>query len=499
MAGNDLSPQNKYFEEILQKFEPCIGLEIHCQLKTATKLFCACKNDFGGAVNVFTCPVCMGHPGTLPVLNSKAVALAVRFAKAVCSDIDTASLFARKQYFYPDLPKGYQITQHDRPFAMGGHIALDSQESVALHHIHLEEDAGKLIHQGGATLMDYNRAGSPLIEIVTLPVIHSPTSAALCVKRIRQLARYLEVSDGNMEEGSIRCDVNVSLRRIGERELGTKCEIKNLNSIRNVDRAIQYEILRQGDMILAGEKIVQSTMSFDAVSGRTEVMRTKEEAKDYRYFSDPDLGCLVLAQDDIAQIEHELPKLPLARQQRYAKQFQLTKDECEQLTEERDLANYFETLLEKVGDSNLRTVKLCANWMTTELLKEMNARKIMYDQLDKKIPVEWFSELMTLLSKKAINQRTAKDVFRKSLDKNLSPGEVVQRENLLQISNPDEIKESVSKVLDDHKVQVDEYLAGKTKVFQFFFGQIMKENRGRWNPDLLKKMLEETLEERRKS
>jgi aspartyl-tRNA(Asn)/glutamyl-tRNA(Gln) amidotransferase subunit B len=483
-------------EAVLDRYEPVIGLEVHCQLKTKTKLFCGCSTAFGAMPNHNTCPVCLGHPGVLPVLNAEAVNFAIRFALAVDAQIHETSVFARKQYFYPDLPKGYQITQYDLPYCTGGKLTLASGKAVRLMRAHLEEDAGKNVHGDESSYVDLNRAGVPLIEIVSHADIRTPEDAADYLKRLRSLVRSLEICDGNLEEGSFRCDANVSIRPKGQEQFGTRCEIKNLNSFRNIERAIKYEILRQADLLDHGQKVIQQTMLFDAASGKTHPMRSKEESHDYRYFPEPDLLPLKI---DTARIDRQkatLPELPEAMARRFEEKHGLSAYDAAVLTSDKDLASFYEAVVKRVGGA--ATEKIVANWVTSEYLREVNNRN--WDLTSPPITSDHLGELIELIGKGVISGRIAKTLFEEMAEKGpgKGPKAMVEDQGLIQVSDAGEIRNVINKVLDSNPGQLAEYLGGRDKLFGFFVGQTMKLSGGKMNPQLVNDVLKELLDARRK-
>ncbi len=474
-------------------YEVVIGLEVHCQLLTESKLFCGCSTRFGAEANHHTCAICLGMPGVLPVLNHRAVDHAVQFALAVGARINGNSVFARKQYFYPDLPKGYQITQYDKPYCEGGGITLTSGRTVELTRAHLEEDAGKNIHAAEGSLVDINRAGMPLLEIVTQPVLRSAEEAAEYLRLLRSLVRHLRISDGNMEEGSFRCDANVSLRKRGESKLGTRCEIKNLNSFRNIERAIQYETSRQAGILDKGGSVRQETLLFDADTGRTAPMRGKEDSHDYRYFPDPDLGPLRLTDERIAQLKKTLPELPAAMAKRFAETYGLNEADALSLTQERAFAAYFEAVARNVPPDV--TGKIVANWLTGDFLAQANQRH--WDLAQPPVTASYMAELLTLLGNGTISGKIAKAVFEEMAEKPASPKAIVERKGLVQVSDEGAIHALVEKILAANPAQIAEYLAGKDKMIGFFVGQIMKESQGKMNPGLVNRILKERLDARK--
>jgi aspartyl-tRNA(Asn)/glutamyl-tRNA(Gln) amidotransferase subunit B len=462
-------------------WEAVIGLEVHARLLTRTKIFCGCALRFGAPPNTNVCPVCLGYPGALPVLNRTAVALATRMALATGCEVHPRSVFARKNYFYPDLPKGYQISQFDRPLATGGRI-----HNVRLIRIHMEEDAGKLLHERDASLVDLNRAGAPLIEIVSEPDIRSSEEATAYLTRLRQILMYTEVCDGNMEEGSLRCDANVSVRRKGE-PLGTRTEIKNLNSFRFVGRAIDHEIQRQIGVLEGGGRIDQETRLFDVDSGETRVMRSKEEAHDYRYFPDPDLFTLDVKESWIEEIRASLPALPDQRIAHYQQEYGLTAHDAEVIVATRAVADFYEAA---AMESN--NARAAANWVRNEFLRVLNEQKI--EIADYRVTPTMLAQLLRLLDSGAIGGKAAKEVFEDMSNTGESPERIVERKGLGQVSDPNAIREAAQRVLATNASTVEQYKAGTTKVFGFLVGQLMKEMRGKANADLANTILKELLE-----
>ena len=474
------------------KYEAVIGLEVHSQLLTETKIFCGCSTKFGVPPNTNVCPVCLGHPGVLPVMNKKVVEFTVLMGLATDCTINEKSIFARKNYFYPDLPKGYQISQYEKPICEHGNISIEmkdgSKKNIGITRIHMEEDAGKSIHdQGDSTLIDVNRCGTPLMEIVSEPDMRTAEEAYLYLSKLKQIVTYLGICDGNMEEGSLRCDANVSIRLKGDERLGTKAEVKNMNSFRNVEKAIEYEIERQIDIFEDGGRIIQQTLLWDADANLVKPMRSKEEAHDYRYFPDPDLMPIVVSTGWKDEIASSMPELPERRRDRYISQFSLPKYDAEILTSSRELADYYENVLKVTND-----YKSASNWVMTEVLKVMNEENLSI----KEFPVtsENLGRLIKLIKDNTISGKIAKDIFPEMLKTNKDPNDIVKEKNIVQITDTKEIENAIDKILSVDESQVKEYLSGKDKVIGFFVGQIMKETKGKANPqivnDLLKKKLE---------
>jgi aspartyl-tRNA(Asn)/glutamyl-tRNA(Gln) amidotransferase subunit B len=476
------------------QYESVIGLEVHAHLLTASKMFCGCSAAFGGAPNTHVCPVCLGLPGALPALNRAAVDFAVRAGLALGCTIHETSIFARKNYFYPDLPKGYQISQYERPLAAGGAIELSSGGRtlrVGITRVHLEEDAGKSLHEGfpdsdRKTYVDYNRSGVPLIEIVTEPDLRSAADAAEFFARLRALLVWLGVNDGNMEEGSLRCDANVSVRPAGATGLGTKVEVKNLNSFRFLQKAIGYEIDRQIDLVGEGGRIVQETRLWDASAGRTVGMRSKEEAHDYRYFPEPDLPPLVLDAARIAAIRDLMPELPDARRQRFIEQYALPEYDAGQLIQSRALADYFDATVRAGAPP-----KLASNWVMGELARK---RKETGADLEA-VPLEpdRLAGLIALIEHGTISGSMAKDVFEKMFASGRTAGEIVEAEGLAQIDDEPAIRALVGSVLTNNVDAVSQYRAGKIAAFGFLVGQVMKAAAGRTNPRRVNELLKQAL------
>ena len=467
-------------------YEAVIGLEIHAQLLTATKIFCGCSTAFGAPPNAHTCPVCAGLPGALPVLNRQAVDLAVTAALALGCEVQERSVFARKNYFYPDLPKGYQISQFELPLALGGGVQMPAPVGgrfVKLTRIHMEEDAGKSLHDGFAdsdrkTYLDFNRSGVPLVEIVSEPDMRSAQEAALFFETLRQILVWLGVNDGNMDEGSLRCDANVSVRRPGESRLGTKAEVKNVNSFRYLEKAIEYEIGRQIDVLDHGGRVVQETRLFDAARGTTHAMRSKEEAHDYRYFPEPDLPPLIVDEARRARLAAALPELPEARRQRFISEYALPEYDAALLTQTRGVADYFEETARRCGNA-----KAASNWVMGEVLRNMKERAIAIEAVP--IPPSALAGLIAIVDQGAISSTVAKDVFATMYDTGRPAAEIVAAEGLAQISDSASLAPMVQRVLAAHPDVVTEIKAGKDRKFQFLVGQVMKETKWKGDPKLV--------------
>jgi len=474
-------------------FEAVIGLEVHVQLKTNSKIFCSCSTEFGAPPNTHTCPVCLGMPGVLPVLNRKAVEYAMKMAIATNCTINKTNVFARKHYFYPDLPKGYQISQYELPLAEDGWIDVETEAGgrrIRINRIHMEDDAGKLIHDESrpVSYVDLNRTGTPLIEIVSEPDIRTPEEASSYLKKIRQIVRYLNISDGNMEEGSLRCDANISLRPKGREELGTKAELKNMNSFRHVQKALEYEIRRQSALLLDGKEIIQETRLFDASKGVTHSMRGKEEAHDYRYFPDPDLVPIKIDDKWLDEVKESLPELPDEKKKRFVSEYGLPEYDAQVLTGSVDLAAYFEATVKLYPKP-----KKVSNWIMVELLKLI--KKEDHDIGSSKVTPEVLAELLSLIEKGTISNKIAKKILEEIYEKGGSATEIVEREGLSQVSDESELSAIVEQVLRENPKEVEKYRAGKKKVMGFFVGQVMRQTRGKANPQMVNVLLRRLLDE----
>jgi aspartyl-tRNA(Asn)/glutamyl-tRNA(Gln) amidotransferase subunit B len=476
-------------------YESVIGLEVHAQLRTATKIFCGCSTSFGARPNSQVCPVCLGLPGALPVLNRRAVDLAIKAALACGCAIAPISIFARKNYFYPDLPKGYQISQYEQPLAVGGSVEISTNgasKAVRLTRIHIEEDAGKSLHEGFAdsnrrTYVDFNRSGVPLIEIVSEPDMRSAAEAAEFFSRLRGLLVWIGVSDGNMEEGSLRCDANVSVRPVGQRALGVKAEVKNVNSFRYLEKALDYEIARQIDVLSSGGTVVQETRLWDASSGRTHPMRSKEEAHDYRYFPEPDLGPLVVDAARIEAVRASMPELPAARKQRFMDEYKLPAYDAGVLTQSAALADYFEQVARESGSP-----KASSNWVMGELLRALNDRGQSVEQTPLRPAA--LAGLVALVERGVVSSTIAKGVFAKMYDSGRTAEAIVAEEGLAQIGDEDAVRAVVAEVVRTHAEAAAQYRAGKRQTFGFLVGQVMKASGGKVNPKLASDLLRRTLD-----
>ncbi len=476
-------------------YEAVIGLEVHAQLLTDTKIFCGCSTKFNSAPNSNTCPICLGHPGVLPVLNKKVIEFTALTGLATDCRINERSVFARKNYFYPDLPKGYQISQYEEPICEHGKITIETKDGstreIGITRIHIEEDAGKSIHdQGFDTLIDVNRCGIPLMEIVSEPDMHTAEEAYLYLTKLKQIVTYLGVCDGNMEEGSLRCDANISIRLKGETKLGTKTEVKNMNSFRNVERAIEFEIERQIDILEDGGRIVQQTLLWNADKNKIIPMRSKEEAHDYRYFPDPDLMPIVIDKKWREKIAASLPELPEERRNRFIEQYSLPNYDAEILTSSRELADYYEQVLEITND-----FKSASNWVMTEVLKNINDRKIKIKEFS--VSAANLGKLIKMINENIISGKIAKEIFPEMLRTNSDPNLIVKGKNLIQISNTSEIENVIDRILSANPKQIEDFLNGKDKVIGFFVGQIMKETKGKANPAIVNELLKSKLESKK--
>ena len=474
-----------------EDYEVVIGLEVHAELATKTKIFCSCKTNFGAEPNTQCCPVCMAMPGALPVLNEKVVEYAVKAGLATNCTISRDSKSDRKNYFYPDLPKAYQISQFDKPLCEKGYVEIDIPEGkkkIRLTRIHIEEDAGKLNHDdyGRGSLVDLNRAGVPLIEIVSEPDIRSAQEAESYVRKLKSILEYIEVSDCKMQEGSLRADVNVSIRKKGVTEFGTRTETKNLNSFRSIVREIEYEVERQIDVIESGGKVEQETLRWDDVSGKTFSMRDKEDAEDYRYFPDPDLVAIKLSEEYINKIKEELPELPESRKTRYLEEYKLTQKEADTLTASKYLSDFFEETTKICNNP-----KIVCNWMLSDIAKVLNEKEIEPDQIP--FSPKDLAELIGLIEKGTISGAIAKKVLDKMFEESKKPETIIKENGWIQISDEGAIKEVVEKIIMQNPQSVADYKAGKEKALGFLVGQAMKETKGKANPQMLNTMFKDAL------
>ncbi len=478
----------------MTQYEVVIGLEVHAELMTKSKMFCSCSADFfGAAPNTHVCPVCLAMPGALPVINKEAVAQTIRAGLALNCTIAEDVRFERKNYTYPDLPKGYQISQYELPQAINGWLEIDTPagpKRIGITRAHLEEDTGKLVHENGVSLVDYNRAGVPLLEIVSEPDMRSIEEVNEYLTRLRQLLIYIGASTGDLEKGAMRMEANVSLRPVGSQELGTKVEIKNLNSFRAVRNALAYEIARQERILRAGGKVDQVTLGWLEQEGRTYVQRSKEDAHDYRYFPEPDLPPLHIDRAWVDELAASLPELPRAKRQRFVDQYGLSVKDADILTSERPIADYFDALVSEAGDA--LPPKKIANWVMGDLFRLVNESS----QSIAEIPVTpaKFAALLKLVAEKTINANTASQVLKRMFKTGEDAKTIVEQEGLAQVSDANALAQMVDRLIAEHPEEVARYRAGKTQLFGWFVGQIMRETRGKANPDIVRQLLKEHLE-----
>ena len=477
------------------KYEAVIGLEVHTELQTTTKIFCGCKTSFGAEPNTNVCPVCLGLPGVLPVLNKRVLEFAVRAGLALNCEISRFSKFDRKNYYYPDLPKNFQTSQFDLPICERGHLDIEvngEKKQIRITRAHMEEDAGKLVHHGTSitdsdySLVDYNRTGTPLLEIVTEPDMRSAKEAVAYLEKMRAILQYIGISDCRMEEGSLRCDANVSVRPVGQKELGTKAEIKNINSFKGVEKAIEYEALRQAEILEDGGKIIQETRTWDEKEGVTKSMRTKEEANDYRYFPEPDLAPFTVSEEYIEDIRKTLPELPDERRERYIANFGLSSTDAQYMTNDKDTSDYFEKVVAAGADP-----KASVNWIMGEFASQLSNAGIEIA----KAPVtpENLAKLLALIAKGTISGKIAKKVFAEMWKDGADPEEIVKAQGLVQISDTGALKELVVKVIANNPKAVEAFKAGKKKAVGALVGQIMKETKGKANPKVINELLNDEL------
>lgn len=477
-------------------YEAIIGLEVHVQLKTKTKAFCGCTTEFGSSPNVNTCPICLGHPGALPVLNKNVVEFALMLGQATGCTIRPYSIFSRKNYFYPDLPKGYQVSQYEDPICFDGELDIETTEGmkrIGITRIHMEEDAGKSIHDVDIdTLVDLNRSGVPLLEIVSEPDIRSAEEAYQYLMQIRQIVMYLGICDGNLEEGSLRCDANISVRKRGAEKFGTRTEVKNLNSFRNVERAIGYEIDRQIELIESGGTVTQQTMLWDASVHQTKVMRTKEKAHDYRYFPEPDLVGVAITDTWLQEVKIKLPEMPQARKVRFMNEFGLPKYDAGILIEDKSLGDYFENVGSKLSEKTNERYKLVSNWIMTEVMRLLSEKKITAGEFD--IPPEYIAEIADLVGTEAISSKIAKEVYADMLESRKSPKAIVQEKGLAQVSDVGLIESTIQMILEENPENVEKYKSGKNNLFGFFVSQVLKKTSRKANPKIVTEILKRELE-----
>jgi len=475
------------------EWEVVIGLEIHTQLASQSKIFSGASTAYGGEPNTQACLVDLGYPGTLPVLNQQAVEMAIRFGLAVDAEISSRSIFARKNYFYPDLPKGYQISQLDLPIVIGGKMSIlddnENEKVIGITRAHLEEDAGKSIHEGldGSSGIDLNRAGTPLLEIVSEPEMSSAKEAVAYMRKIHSIVRYLGISDGNMQEGSFRCDANVSVKPVSQKELGIRTELKNLNSFKFVEKAIQYEVIRQIEIIEDGGKIDQETRLYDSDLDETRPMRSKEEANDYRYFPDPDLLPVIIDKDYIKEIKASLPELPSAKKERFIETYKLKPADAEVLAASKQLADFYEEV-KQLTEIDSQTV---ANWIIGDFTAALNKDDL--DVADSKISASDLAGLLDKIADQTISGKIAKEVFDAIWKGEGSAEEIIKKRGLVQITDDSEIETIIDQVIKNNPSQVKEYLSGKDRLFGFFVGQVMKETKGKANPQKVNEILKDRL------
>lgn len=462
------------------EFETVIGLEIHAQLNTKTKIFCGCSTTFGAAPNSHTCPICLGMPGVLPVLNKAVVESAIKLGLATNAVINKFNQFARKNYFYPDLPKGYQTSQFDLPIVGRGDIEIEvdgNKKVIGITRIHMEEDAGKLIHDEVEPVshVDLNRTGTPLLEIVSEPDMRSPEEAVAYLKKLHAIVRYLGICDGNMQEGSFRCDANISLRPVGQEEFGTRTELKNMNSFRHVQHALEYEVRRQRDMLLDGESIVQETLLWNPDKNCSESMRGKEDAHDYRYFPCPDLVPVEISDEWIERVRASLPELPNEKKQRFETEYKLPEYDAVLLTSDREVADYFE----QVTAAGVQPKK-ASNWIMTELLRELKGDDIS----SCKVTPAQLASLLLMVDKNTISGKIAKTVFFDMMESGKDAETIVKEKNLIQVSDEGELMAIVAEIIAANPTQADDFRNGKTKIMGFFVGQLMQKTKGKANPKM---------------
>ena len=480
----------------MSKYDVVIGLEVHVKIKTESKMFCSCPNKYGAEPNTLVCPVCMGHPGVLPVPNREAIRKTVLAGLMTECEIAEFSKFDRKSYFYPDMPKNYQISQYDLPFCSSGKIRISGkgfsgeplpEKTIGITRIHLEEDVAKSTHFGGYSGIDFNRAGGPLMEIVSEPDMESADEAYAYLSELKQIMQYAGISSCDMEKGELRCDVNISLKPAGRKEFGTKIEIKNLNSFRAIHRAICYEISRQAAELDAGAELQQETRGWNDDKGLTYLMRVKESESDYRYFPEPDLMPVTFTQDDIEKIRKTMPETPQAKRKRFVDEYSIPAYDAEVLTQDKDIADFFDTAAGK----NAKSAKLLANWIISELLRELSDAGISIAEC--MITPDSLAELVALIEKGTISGKIAKTVFAEMFKTGEKPAVIVEEKGLVQVSDSSEIEKFVDQAIEENQPQVQQYRDGNEKVLQYFVGQVMKLSRGKANPQMVIKLLKEKL------
>ena len=476
----------------MNDYEVVIGLEVHAELATKTKIFCSCKTNFGGETNTQCCEVCTGQPGSMPVMNEKVVEYGAKAGLATNCRISKYSKMDRKNYFYPDLPKAYQISQFDLPLCQNGHIMLKSGKKIGITRIHMEEDAGKLLHDEytASSLIDMNRCSVPLIEIVSEPDIRTKEEAIEYMQNLKSILEYIEVCDCKMQEGSLRCDVNLSVRKKGETKFGTRTETKNLNSFKSIERSIDFEINRQITELENGGTIYQETRRFDDDKGIGYAMRTKEDAHDYRYFADPDLTSIELTDEYIQNLKNNLPELPQDRKNRYINEYNLSEYDARLITDSKMMADYFDSCMKKCNEP-----KTIANWMLSDLSRLMNDNNVTIDKC--KVTPENLAELIELINKGTISSTIAKKVLNKIFETGKKASDIVKEDGLVQITDDNAIIEIIERVLDNNQKSLDDYFAGKNQALGYLVGQTMKESKGKANPALVNKLLSEAVEKRR--
>ena len=487
-------------ETILEKYDVRIGIEVHCQLLTQSKIFSPSQNKANEAPNSLIDETCLGLPGALPVLNEACLDLALRMALALNCNIQERSSFSRKNYYYPDLPKGYQITQYDKPFCLNGYLTLESGKKINIERIQLEEDAAKNIHVGSATLIDYNRAGVGLIEIVSYPDIYSPEEASDYLKKLHSYCVNLDISEGSMEKGHFRADANVSIKPKGQKELGVRCEIKNINSFKYLEKAIAHEIQRHYKIIASGETVHYETRGYDSDKGETYSLRTKASAQDYRFFPEPDLQDLLISKERIEKVKRELPELPEAKEERFKKDYKLPSYDAKIIASNKIYSQYFESLVLKLNENV--SSKTISNFFMTDILRALKlhseSKGISLDDIHEiPYPLDYSCQLLDLTTKGTISNRIAKEVFEETLESSKSPLEIIEKRSLTQVSDESQIRKICLSIIESHSSQLNDYLNGKDRLFGFFIGQAMKASNGKLNPKKLNMIMKEEINNRK--